>query len=344
MAKGRMICNDISLDPELNTMSVEAQLCYLLAFTHLDRDGLIDAHPNRLWATICPFRTEFFDRIPQIVDEWIRTGRVQRYACGDGRAALFFKDFRRYNVRLKYTNEAASTFPPPPGWVRSKAGLIPADPELRERMAENYDGRSQYRAALESHLTDSLSRPHRDTVATQSPVSRLQDQQQDDLMDDGDQITHPIHPLNSYRGGVGGNRHPPAATHSAADNTHESTRGQHDLLATLDRPTLEAAAWQLGSLLNFHTDWHDYRGYVTACSHTELRLLLRWIKRHHDDPTLSDGAKSLVATVRANIKRQSPAYLTTAQLSELIQAIMSCLEMEIWEDGKQPNTWQYATP
>lgn len=348
MAKGRMIYNDISLDPELNTMSVEAHLCYLLAFTHLDRDGLIDAHPNRLWATICPFRTEFFDRIPPIVDEWIRAGRVQRYSCGDGRSALFFKDFRRYNVRLKYTNEAASTFPPPPGWVRSKAGLIPADPELRERMAENYDGRSQYRAALEAHLTGSLSRPTRDELATQSPVSRLQDQIQDDLVDDGDQIIHPIHPRNRNRGGVGGNHHPPAnpaaPTHFAPDDAHTATHGQHDLLATLDRPTLEAAAWQLGSLLNFHTDWHDYRRYLIECSHTELLLLLRWIKRHHDDPTLSDGAKSLVAMVRANIKRQIPVYLTGMQLGELVQAIMSYMEMEVWEDGKHTTTWQHAVP
>ncbi|MEZ4730179.1 MAG: hypothetical protein R3E79_23875 [Caldilineaceae bacterium] len=204
MAKGRIICNDVSLDPELNTLSVEAHLCYLLAFTHLDRDGLIDAHPNKLWATICPLRTEFFDRMPQIVDEWIRTGRVLRYACGDGRSTLFFKDFRRYNVRLKYTNEATSTFPPPPGWVRSKVGLIPADPELRERMAANYDGRSQYRAELEAHLTGSMSRHERDVIATLSPVSRPQDQGKDDLEDDGDQIIHSIHPRNGNRGGMGG--------------------------------------------------------------------------------------------------------------------------------------------
>ncbi|MEZ4730180.1 MAG: hypothetical protein R3E79_23880 [Caldilineaceae bacterium] len=100
------------------------------------------------------------------------------------------------------------------------------------------------------------------------------------------------------------------------------------------------AAWQLGSLLSFHMDWHDYRRYLVECSHAELVLLLRWIKRHHDDPALSDGAKSLVATVRANIKRQTPVYLTGAQIRELVEAIMGCIEVEVWEDGKSANEWQ----
>lgn len=95
---------------------------------------------------------------------------------------------------------------------------------------------------------------------------------------------------------------------SPSDTQRTSTTIQHDLLATFERTTLEVAAWQLGSLLNFHTDWHDYRRYLIECSHTELLLLLRWIKRHHDDPGLSDGAKSLVAMVRANIKRQTLVY------------------------------------
>lgn len=331
MAKGRMICNDISLDPDLNMMSVEAHLCYLLAFTHLDRDGLIDAHPNKLWALICPFRTEFFDRIPHIVDEWIRTGRVLRYPCGDGRFALFFKDFRRYNVRLKYTNEAASTFPPPPGWIRSKAGLIPEEQELRERIAPNYDGRSQYRAALEAHLTDALSRQTRDLVAPEARVRYPQDQrqEQDDLVDGGDQIIHTTHPVKVNRGGVGGSdRTPPRST----DDYHTLSQPT-DLLKAFDRETLELGAWQLGSLLGFHMDWHDYRGYLAECSRAELELLLRWIKRHDDDPTLSDGAKSLVATVRANINRRTPVYLTGAQIGQLVQSLMNYSDMEVWEDG-----------
>lgn len=333
MAKGRMICNDISLDPDLNMMSVEAHLCYLLAFTHLDRDGLIDAHPNKLWAMICPFRTEFFDRIPHIIDEWLRTGRVVRYPCGDGRFALFFKDFRRYNVRLKYYNEAASFFPPPPGWIRSKAGLIPEDQELRERMAPNYDGRSQYRAALEEHLTDSLSRQKRALIAPEARVSYPQDQiqGQDDLEDDGDQIIHPIHPVKVNRGGVGGNNR--STPHPSSDNDYRTTDQPADLLKAFDREPLELGAWQLGSLLNFHMDWHDYRCYLAECSRDELELLLRWIKRHSDDPTLGDGAKSLVATVRANVNRRTPAYLTNTQLGQLVQSLMNCIDMEIWEDG-----------
>ena len=335
MAKGRLISSEIALDPDLNSMSVEAIYCYVMAFTNLDRDGLIDGHPNKLWATICPYKTELFDQIPRIVDEWIRSNKVIRYQIRAGQAVLFFKDFRRYNLRMKYHNEAESLFPPPPGWERSKAGLIPATLELREQMANEFDSRSQYRQALEAHLTPSLSRPSPDQVASESRQSRNQvasesrqsrdqgqDQDQDQPEDQhkwmdgggGDQIIHTHPPVVSGKGGAGG--------------------ANPDPLTLFDRPTLEQAAWQLGSLLGFHMQWNDYQQSITAYDHAALLDLLKWIKRYSDDPTLSHGAESLPAVVRHAISRKKPVYLTQSQTTALVTDILACVSLDTWQDNQ----------
>lgn len=340
MAKGRLISSEIALDPDLNSMSVEAIYCYVMAFTNLDRDGLIDGHPNKLWATICPYKTELFDQIPRIVDEWVRSNKVIRYQIRGGQAVLFFKDFRRYNLRMKYHNEAESLFPPPPGWERSKAGLIPATLELREQMANEFDSRSQYRQALEAHLTPNLSRPsldqvasesrpQRDQVASESRQSRDQGQDQDqDQPEDqhkwmdgggGDQINHTHPPVVSGKGGAGGGDR----------NQHFS---QADPLALFDRPTLEQAAWQLGSLLGFHMQWNDFEQTIAAYDRAALIDLLKWIKRYSDDPALSQGAESLPAVVRHAVNRKKPVYLTQNQTTALVADILACVSLDTWQD------------
>jgi hypothetical protein len=316
MAKGRLISSEIALDPDLNAMSIEALLCYILAFTNLDRDGLIDAHPNKLWATICPMQTTLFDQLPRLVDEWIRTGKVIRYPIGGGQYALFFKDFRKYNLRLKYHNEAESIFPPPPGWMRSKAGLIPADPETRERMAIQFDRRSGYREALEAHLTGTLSRQEGDKSASESRESRDQRQDQDQTNsknDDGDdQIIHSHHSVSVNWGGVGG-----------------------DSLTAFDRRTLEAAALELGNLLEFGRDWDDYAEYIRTAGDDQLRALLRWIKRYNDDPNAAANVNSLPAVVISHIRKGNTARLSGNQEQELIELIMTYVTPDPWQNGDQ---------
>lgn len=315
MAKGRLISSEIARDPELNAMSIEALLCYILAFTNLDRDGLIDAHPNKLWATVCPMQTTLFDQLPRLVDEWIRTGKVVRYPIGGGQYALFFKDFRKYNLRLKYHNEAESVFPPPPGWMRSKAGLIPTDPETRERMAIQFDRRSQYREVLEAHLTDILSRQEGDKVAFESRESGDQRQDQDQTNskndDDVDQIIHSHHSVSVNWGGVGG-----------------------EALAAFDRQTIEQAAYELGSLLSFHLDWDDYAEYVRTATEEQLHALLRWIKRYSDDPAAIANVNSLPAVVISHIRKGNAARLSGNQEQELIKAIMAYVASDPWQEAR----------
>lgn len=319
MAKGRLISNEIALDPELMTMSIEALFCYIVAFTNLDRDGLIDGHPNRLWAMTCPYKTELLDQIPRIVDEWVRTGKVIRYSIGGGHYVLFFKDFRKYNLRMKYHNEAESAFPPPPGWIRSKAGLIPQDLELRERMAIQFDRRSQYREALEAHLTISLSRQEGDKVAFESRESRDQRQDQDHIQDQsnygggGDQIIHTTTPVSVNWGGVGG-----------------------DHLTSFDIHTLRGAAYGLGSLLGLHTDWNNYQDYLDRSTAEQLSELLRWIKRHLDDETARAGVESLPATLIANLRKGAKARLSGKQEEELTREIMLFVDADVWEESESP--------
>lgn len=321
MAKGRLISTDISLDYELNAMSNDALLCYILTFTHLDRDGLIDAHPNKLWAMIGPLRASLQDQMPHIIDEWLRTNKVIRYPIGGGQHVLFFKDFRKYNLRMKYHNEAESSFPPPPGWERGKAGLIPADLESRERMAIQFDRRSQYRESLEAHLNDSLSRQEGDRVARESRESRDQRQDQDQVEDHiedqekygggGDQIIHTTTLVSVDQGGVGG-----------------------DALTSFDRRTLLTAAYELGSILNLHTDWHNYNDYLEQSDTERLCTLLRWIKRHIDDDSASAGAKSLPATIISNIRKKTKVHLTGKQEEELIREIMLFVEADVWQENE----------
>lgn len=324
MAKGRLISTEISLDYELNAMSTEALLCYILAFTNLDRDGLIDAHPSKLWAMIGPLRVELLDRMPHLIDEWIRTNKVIRYPIGGGQHVLFFKDFRKYNLRMKYHNEAESSFPPPPNWERSKAGLIPTDLETRERMAMQFDRRSQYREALEAHLKGNLSRQKGDRVASESRESRDQRQDQDHIEDQsnygggGDQIIHTTTLVSVDQGGVGG-----------------------DSLSSFDRHTLITAAYQLGSLLGFHTDWNDYADYLERSNIEQLCLLLRWIKRHLVDDSLRSGVKSLPATIIANIRKGTRAHLNGKQEQELVREIMLFVEADVWQEREEAHETKF---
>lgn len=123
MARGRMVSATIATDKALNSLSVEAELLYLKAIPHLDRDGLIVGDADLLLAKIAPRRmSAFIERMEAIICEWLTAGLVLRYDAKDGQV-LYFLGFQKNNS-IQYDREGASSFPPPPGYTRTPAGLV----------------------------------------------------------------------------------------------------------------------------------------------------------------------------------------------------------------------------
>jgi hypothetical protein len=149
MAKARMLSTKAGSDPDLNSMSIEAELIFLLTIPHLDRDGLISGDPIPLWGKVAPRRVELMDKMPRIIQEWVEHNLVLRYAWKDGHV-LFFKGFRKHNANMVYEREPESDLPPPPGFHRLKGGygLMPDDRDYAGRLAEWLGDRSKYCAAL----------------------------------------------------------------------------------------------------------------------------------------------------------------------------------------------------
>ena len=148
MARGRMLSTDVSSDPDAQSLSIASYALYLSTIPHLDRDGLIDAHPLKLVAIAAPMRYEFRDQAAALINEWVEIGLVIRYQVSSRQSVLFFKGFRRHQQGMEYKRESASRFPPPPGWTRTEEGLVPDDPELCFRIAEYFHVKSDYRRIL----------------------------------------------------------------------------------------------------------------------------------------------------------------------------------------------------
>lgn len=121
MAIGRMLNKSIALDKELNKVSVEAHLLFVMTIPHLDRDGLIAGETLSHLGTVLPFRPDFFHRYEDLMQELIDAGIVLRYDTRNG-LVLFFPGFRK-NQTFTYSREGPSIFDPPPGYVRTSAGL-----------------------------------------------------------------------------------------------------------------------------------------------------------------------------------------------------------------------------
>ena len=147
MAKGRMVNREIGSNERFCHMSKDAQLFYFFVLPYLDWDGLVKGHPAVLSGMATPLHSDLRDKAAGLIGEWIAHGFAIRYEWTDG-SVLFFPEFRKDNQHLKYEREQPSEFPPPPGYHRSKLGLIPDDAELAGRQAERYDPRSKYHEAL----------------------------------------------------------------------------------------------------------------------------------------------------------------------------------------------------
>lgn len=168
MAKGRMLNRSIAADDRLNSLSASAQRLWFFTLPHIDRDGLMDGRPAVLWAMAAPLQFDLMDITAQLINEWVNCGLVIRYN-GDRTPVLFFPAFERNQAGMRYSKEAPSVFPPPPGFYRDKDGVRPY-----------------------AVLTPSLRRPLSDELEKTGPQHQHQDQDQTDH--DGDEcipITSP---------------------------------------------------------------------------------------------------------------------------------------------------------
>lgn len=126
MARGRMLSAAIAEDPEFNGMSMEAQLLFLRTIPHLDRDGLTNGHPSILHGKVAPLMENLACKMKGVIQEWIAADLVIHYTTGKTQV-LFFKGFSKNQSLVYYDREAASPYPPPPGYYRAAKGLKPIE-------------------------------------------------------------------------------------------------------------------------------------------------------------------------------------------------------------------------
>lgn len=138
MARGRMLNQSIAEDVEFNEMSIEAQLMFLRTVPFLDRDGLINGNASVLRGKVAPL-LDLPKSMASIVDEWINAGLIVRYTAGK-QTILFFPGFAKNQIGMRYDREAASTYPPPPGYTRTAKGLVaPGEKEPQHAPIDDSD-------------------------------------------------------------------------------------------------------------------------------------------------------------------------------------------------------------
>ncbi len=345
MARGRLVSTEASVDPDLNAVSPHSMLLYLLTIPHLDRDGLIDGHPLRLTAIAAPLRFELRDGAADLIGEWVEAGLVVCYGAGKGRQVLFFKGFRKHQQGLEYGREPASKFPPPPGWTRTREGLVPDDPELCFRLAEGLHGKSTYRAALlkAAGADVPVSEPEREpepepelaavaVTADLPETSRsvrggsrsvredfASNQREEKLtVSDVDDALTPPTPIQA-KGGVQG-----------GDASQPATRLPAVTLSQYGEDELRRAAYGLGGLLGLDVEWNGFQAYLAKRSPPTLQLLLEWEFWYLDMPdavfqSVLDKINSLTGVIRSNMNQGAKAPLTSQQRQRLQWRIAEAL-------------------
>lgn len=269
MARGRMLSTDVSSDPDAQSLSIASYALYLSTIPHLDRDGLIDAHPLKLVAIAAPMRYEFRDTAAALINEWVEIGLVVRYQVSSRQSVLFFKGFRRHQQGMEYKRESASRFPPPPGWTRTEEGLVPVDPELCFRIADYFHVKSDYRrtllAAAAGDLPEELSESSRGlregsrSIRDDFAPNRTETEQKLTNGGGGVQDTPATH-LGSGKGGDWGGA--PTRLTSA--------------LAELSDDELRMAADGIGSTLGLTGEYNGWTRMLASATRAELMLICAW--------------------------------------------------------------------
>lgn len=312
MATGRMLNKSTSTDPEFNQMSTDARELFLRTIPHLDRDGLVIGHPARLWAMIDPFHADRLARMGEYIQEWIDAGLVLRYDTGKEQI-LFFTGFRKNNPGLRYDREAKSAFPPPPGWRRTRAGLIPDNPDLRLALAQQYEPNSDYYRTLMGS-DQPYAALNRSDAGADPELLPPEDQDQDQVVVVDQTNDH--RNLVCVKGGVQG-----------GEPTH---------LLQLPREALTEAARQYGPLI-FGGDWlGDYEEFITTANEAELVVLVEWLY-HLSTSTYEsyETIKNLPAFVRKCVKNGSRPSLTTPRRQDMFKRVMS-----IYNRDRENGDWE----
>jgi hypothetical protein len=331
MAQGRMLSKASSEDEALNRCSLEAHLLYVQTLPHLDRDGLVTGRPLLLWRLALPLRVDFIDITGRLIEEWVQQGLVVRYPGKDG-PVLFFKGFRRHNAKIYYEEERPSVYPPPPGWVRTPAGLVPEDAEQRLTLAESFDVRSSYRKALLDPGAVDVKPPGRRLArsrpvpgqkvsrswpntgqesARNSPGSgRLlayqdQTEDQDQHGGGGDHSLTTVCAEGGEGAGRGGPAQPTAVTH----------------LLQFDEAVLRRAAVEVGPLI-FGSEFRGYGNFVANADAVTLAGLLAWIGYFWDRMDRTEGIRDLAAYIRGCLKHGDWPQLTTRERQTLVELIV----------------------
>ncbi len=332
MARGRMVSTNVSRDPELNQISGDAALLYLMTIPHLDRDGLIDGDATLLWATVAPRRMELLGKTGTLIDEWVGAGLVFAYPWKDGRV-LFFKGFGRHNAGIVYKKEPPSRYPAPPGFCRTHVGLVPDVPALAASWAESVNPKSEYYRALMDaagvpvNVATSTRRlqvqpdDEREAVPVNVATkikSEVEVEVEEKLNSDGD-VDQFIPPPHSGAGGdcqggepTGENGHVSAGTIQYAFTDQQ----------------LRVACYQMGSTLGLHVEWTGYERWLSRQPPGVLTVLLEWIVFYGDMPQAAlERIESLTAVIRSCINKGDRAPLTGVQRSGLAQQIAHAIEI-----------------
>ena len=301
MARARMLATDASIDPELNSLTLPALTLYLLTIPHLDRDGLIDANPVRLAALAAPLRPDIRDGAGSLINEWVEAGLVVRYPAARNQQVLYFKGFRKHN-RFEYTKDTPSAYPPPPGWLRTKHGIMPEDKEACFQLASRFHPENKYRKTLLEYATseDTSRSVLEGSRSSLEPFESRTEQIRSDYMDGGGvQDTPATHPRHGKGGEWGG---APTRLISA--------------LAEISDDELRMAADGLGSLFGLKEDFTNWTRTLAAATRAELLCIIAWCWKWSTGA--DKGIESYAAVLAARKKALSfPDNLSSWQIHEI---------------------------
>lgn len=349
MARGRLLPTSLVRDRRIARLSQEAYAYFLTALAFLDRDGLLTGDPDLLLADLAPLRRIDIDlSIRKIIAEWTTQGLFILYGEPDN-PTLFCPNFRAWNKEMEYIKEGASAFAPPPGYFRSRYGLIPSDPEAALRLAEDFGPTSQYGATLTYYgengtlpaeqertkkpakasreLAENDARPDRAPVESNSRVSPHEDQDQEEHGGGGVQTDKG----SSLRYGKGGDARGGIAPTDPADPNQDRPPGAQQL--TPDTMYAEIAEMYLQptqllvqaaiALGDQHSIWQEYRGnwraWLDGMDHDTLLIVLSWLWKWQE-ATPDDLAKmnSMIAVLRRLVKDNRRAELRPNQMHDLL--------------------------